>query len=103
MPTRNGSIATTAPELTTPRSPREAQRTQARFPWDRLGITLGAGIVAGLCFPPFDLGPLVVVAVAVLVWTWRDASPRHAALFGFAFGVGCYGVVLEWARLATEV
>src|SRR5205807_824289 len=24
--------------------------------------------------------------------------PVHAALYGFAFGVGCYGVVLEWVR-----
>jgi apolipoprotein N-acyltransferase len=33
-----------------------------------------------------------------LLWTWRDARPAHAALYGFVFGVGCYGVVLEWVR-----
>jgi apolipoprotein N-acyltransferase len=55
-------------------------------------------VLAGFCFPPFDLGVLIVVPLAVLFWTWRDARPRHAALYGFAFGVGCYGVVLEWVR-----
>ena len=32
------------------------------------------------------------------MWTWRDARPSHAALYGFVFGIGCYGVVLEWVR-----
>jgi apolipoprotein N-acyltransferase len=57
-----------------------------------------AGVLAGFCFPPVDLGVLVVVPVAVLVWAWRDARPWHAAAYGFAWGVGCYGVVLEWVR-----
>ena len=29
-----------------------------------------------------------LVALVPLLWTWRDAHPRHAALYGFAFGVG---------------
>jgi apolipoprotein N-acyltransferase len=33
-----------------------------------------------------------------LLWTWRDTRPRLAALYGLAFGLGCYGVVLEWVR-----
>jgi apolipoprotein N-acyltransferase len=41
---------------------------------------------------------LVVVPVAALLWTWRDARAWHAAAYGFAWGVGCYGVVLEWVR-----
>jgi apolipoprotein N-acyltransferase len=44
------------------------------------------------------LGPLIVVALAGLLWTWRNTRPRVAALYGLAFGVGCYGVVLEWVR-----
>jgi len=61
-------------------------------------VALVAGCVAGISFPPFDLGPVIIVAVAALIWLWRDASPRRAALFGLVFGVGCYGVVLDWAR-----
>ncbi|MEX1007492.1 MAG: apolipoprotein N-acyltransferase [Acidimicrobiia bacterium] len=55
-------------------------------------------MLAGFCFPPLDLGLLIVVPLAALFWTWRDARPLHAALYGFAFGAGAYGVVLEWVR-----
>jgi len=41
---------------------------------------------------------VVLVALVPLLWTWRDAIPRHAALYGLVFGIGCYGVVLEWIR-----
>ena len=33
-----------------------------------------------------------------MLWTWRDTRPRLAALYGLAFGLGCYGLVLEWVR-----
>ena len=69
-----------------------------RLNWWYVALAGVSGIVAGFCFPPFDLGPVVLVALVPLLWTWRDAIPRHAALYGFAFGVGCYGVVLEWIR-----
>ena len=59
-----------------------------------------SGLLAGLCFPPYGLGLLVVVALVPLLWTWRDARPRHAALYGFAWGVGCYAVT--WCGSATS-
>jgi apolipoprotein N-acyltransferase len=99
-PTRNGSIATTAREsasaLTAPPSAVEA-RPQGRGLL-AVGLALIFGALAGLCFPPFDLGVLIVAPLAGLVWLWRTARPRQAALYGFAFGVGCYGIVLEWVR-----
>jgi apolipoprotein N-acyltransferase len=71
---------------------------QPRVNWWYVALAGGSGLLTGFCFPPFDLGPVVLVALVPLLWTWRDAIPRHAALYGFAFGVGCYGVVLEWIR-----
>jgi apolipoprotein N-acyltransferase len=71
---------------------------RARPSWTRLAAALGAGILTGLCFPPIDLGPVVLVALVPLLWSWRGARPRHAALYGFAFGVACYGVVIPWIR-----
>ncbi|HEY7106040.1 MAG TPA: apolipoprotein N-acyltransferase [Acidimicrobiia bacterium] len=93
-PARPGAERVEQEPVGGPRAP-SARR---RFSWARLGVALAAGVVAGFCFPPFDLGLLVVVPVAALLWTWRDARAWHAALYGFAFGVGCYGVVLEWVR-----
>ena len=31
-----------------------------------------------------------------MLWTWRDARPRDATLYTFAYGVGCYSVVVPW-------
>jgi len=66
--------------------------------WPRLAAAVGAGIVTGLCFAPVDLGPLVLVALVPLLWTWRDARPSHAALYGFGFGIAAYAVVIPWIR-----
>jgi apolipoprotein N-acyltransferase len=75
-----------------------ASRTRARPSWARVAAALGAGVVTGLCFAPVDLGPLILVTLIPLLWAWRGARPRHAALYGFAFGVACYGVVIPWIR-----
>jgi apolipoprotein N-acyltransferase len=64
----------------------------------RIVVALAAGLLAGLCHSPFPLGPLIVVPLAVLQWAWRGARPVHASLCGFAFGLGCYGVVVAWLR-----
>jgi apolipoprotein N-acyltransferase len=63
-----------------------------------VAVALASGLLVGLCFAPVDLGVLVVVALLPLWWTWRDARPRDAALYGFTFGIGCYGVSLSWIR-----
>lgn len=66
--------------------------------WSRLVAALVAGVVTGLCFPPVGLGPVVLVALIPLLWAWRDARPAHAALYGFAYGVAAYVVVIPWIR-----
>jgi apolipoprotein N-acyltransferase len=75
-----------------------ARVPRAHPSWPRLGAAVGAGIVTGLCFAPVDLGPLVLVALVPLLWSWRDARPAHAALYGFAFGLAAYVVVIPWIR-----
>ncbi len=64
----------------------------------RLGASLVAGVLTGLCFPPVGLGPVVLVALVPLLWAWRDACPAHAALYGFAYGIAAYVVVIPWIR-----
>jgi apolipoprotein N-acyltransferase len=64
----------------------------------RLGASLVAGVLTGLCFPPVGLGPVVLVALVPLLWAWRDARPAHAALYGFAYGIAAYVVVIPWIR-----
>src|SRR5262249_5416485 len=100
-PTRRGSTATTAPDLMTPAPPVSGRATpgsRAKPNWTRLAAALGGGVLTGLCFPPGGLGPVVLVAVVPLLWAWRGARPAHAALSGFAFGVGMFVVVIPWIR-----
>ncbi|MFN8028622.1 MAG: hypothetical protein U0W40_20380 [Acidimicrobiia bacterium] len=79
-------------------APAAASARRARPSWARLGAAFGAGILVALSFPPFDLGPLVLVALVPLLWSWRGARPRHAALYGFAYGIACFGAELAWVR-----
>jgi apolipoprotein N-acyltransferase len=81
----------------TPAAPAAGPARSRVSAW-RLAAVVGAGIATGLCFAPVDLGPLVLVALVPLLWSWRGARPAHAALYGFVFGVAAYGVVIPWIR-----
>ncbi len=62
----------------------------------RLGAAVLSGVLLALAFPAFDLGPLALVALVPLLWTWRDATPARAALYGFMFGVVFAGILMYW-------
>ena len=40
----------------------------------------------------------MLVALVPLLWAWRGARPAHAALYGFAYGIAVYVVVIPWIR-----
>ena len=64
----------------------------------RLAAAVLAGLLLAAAFPPFDVGPLALVALVPLLWAWRDAGPGAAALYGGAAGVAFFGVLVEWSR-----
>jgi apolipoprotein N-acyltransferase len=55
-------------------------------------------VLLAASFPPIDLDLLALVAPIPLLWAWRGATPRRAALYGFVFGLAFFGVLLEWSR-----
>jgi apolipoprotein N-acyltransferase len=61
----------------------------------RLLVAVASGILLSLAYPPADLGPLALVAIAPLLWTWRGARARDAALYGVGFGTA-FLIVLMW-------
>ena len=69
----------------------------------RLALAFAAGAATVFSFAPFYLALLPIAALATLFWLWqRDVSPREAALEGFAFGTGLFGVGISWISVALE-
>jgi apolipoprotein N-acyltransferase len=64
-------------------------------------LLLGAATVLG--FAPFDVFPLPVLSLGLLFLLWRGTeSPRHAALFGFAWGLGCFLAGVSWVYVSLH-
>jgi apolipoprotein N-acyltransferase len=88
------------PESRPPRTGRP--RWRPHWPrWEapvrrRIGAVIASGLLLSTAFPGPDLGPLALVALIPLLWAWRDATPRRAALYGFFFGLAFFGVLLSW-------
>jgi apolipoprotein N-acyltransferase len=80
----------------TPTPPRP--RARRAWPVRELVASAVSGVALWTAFPPLDLGPIALVALVPLMWAWRDASPRSAALYGFVFGLFFFGPLLEWIR-----
>jgi len=65
---------------------------------------LAAGALSVLGFAPLQIFPLPILALAVLAWLGaRAASPRAAALLGFAFGFGLFACGIGWIYVALHV
>ena len=58
---------------------------------------LAAGAVLPLAFAPFGLYPVAFASLAALFLAWhRCATPRHAFLLGWLFGLGSFGAGISW-------
>jgi apolipoprotein N-acyltransferase len=62
-----------------------------------------AGASLPLAFAPFNLFLLAYFAPLVLFYYWLGASPKQAALLGFLFGLGLFGVGVSWVYVAIHV
>lgn len=76
-------------------SPVEARAVRRHVRY-RVVAAITSGLLLATAYPPFDLGPLALIALIPLFWAWRDATPLGAAKYGFAFGVAFFGVLLSW-------
>ena len=62
---------------------------------------LGAATVLG--FAPFGLAPLPFFSAAGLLYLWQGAAtPRRAAGFGFAFGLGLFLAGVSWIYVSLH-
>jgi apolipoprotein N-acyltransferase len=69
----------------------------------RLLFAFAAGALTVFGYAPFHIALLPLATLAVLFWLWQHAqTPREAALDGFAFGAGLFGVGISWISVALE-
>ena len=50
-----------------------------------------------------NLWPLGVLAPAVLMWLWQDATPREAARLGFAFSTATFIAGTYWLYFSVHI
>jgi apolipoprotein N-acyltransferase len=67
-------------------------------PW----LALAAGALLPLAFAPFGLWPLAIACPALLMALWSGATPRRAALLGFAFGAGTFSTGTWWLYISIR-
>ncbi|MFD8588937.1 apolipoprotein N-acyltransferase [Streptomyces sp. NPDC059637] len=65
----------------------------------RTAVAAAAGAALALAFPPYDLWPLSLLAVAALALLARGRTARQGAWLGFALGLPFFAVLLVWLRV----
>lgn len=70
-------------------------RRGGRAGWPRTAVTVVAGLLLWLAFPPVDLPYLAFPAIALLTLAWRGVPARTAAWLGFVGGAVFFLPVLE--------
>lgn len=61
------------------------------------------GVLATLGFPPYEIFPLSLLALAGLIALWSSATPRQAMLYGLCYGLGHYLTGVYWVFISTYV
>lgn len=61
-----------------------------------------AGALLPLAFAPHQLWPLAFISPTVLLWLWKEVPPKTAAILGFIFGLGFFGVGVSWVFISIH-
>ncbi len=65
-----------------------------KYQWELADLC--AGILLALAFAPFEFSFFAIIALVILFASWHEVSPRRAALRGYLFGIGLFGVGVSW-------
>jgi apolipoprotein N-acyltransferase len=68
----------------------------------RAALALGGGVALAGAFAPLDLWPLALLAPALLMWLWQDATPREAARLGLLFNAGTFAAGTYWLYISIH-
>ncbi len=61
-----------------------------------------AGIFLTLSFAPFNYAYLILVALMFLFTSWQNISAKRAALRGYLFGLGSFGLGVSWVYISIH-
>jgi apolipoprotein N-acyltransferase len=61
-----------------------------------------AGILLPLSFAPFDYAYLIFTALIFLFASWQNISAKRAALRGYLFGLGAFGLGVSWVYVSIH-
>ncbi|KGS11966.1 acyltransferase, partial [Pseudomonas coronafaciens] len=70
--------------------------------WPGNLLALAAGGLTTLALAPFDIWPLVLVAVAMFYLGLRELNPRQALVRGWCYGFGLYGAGTSWIYVSIH-
>jgi apolipoprotein N-acyltransferase len=65
-------------------------------------LAFAAGALLATAFAPLDLWPFAILAPAVLMWLWQDATPREAAHLGFWFSFATFAAGTYWLYISIH-
>ncbi|GCL66064.1 apolipoprotein N-acyltransferase [Pseudaquabacterium pictum] len=74
----------------------------ARHPWLVLAAVAAAGALQTLACVHTAAWPLPLAAIALLAWAVQQATPRQAALLGWAFGTAWLGAATWWLFISMH-
>lgn len=63
---------------------------------------LAAGLLTNLAFEPFGYSIVAFFTLALLFRLWNEASASRAAWLGFLFGIGFFGVGINWIYISVH-
>ena len=75
---------------------------QGYLTWRGDVIALLAGMLLPLSFSPFHYYPVALISLTLLFVSWQGISAKQAALRGFLFGLGFFGVGVSWVYVAIH-
>jgi apolipoprotein N-acyltransferase len=65
-------------------------------------LALLAGTALAGAFAPLNLWPLALLAPALLMWLWQDATPRESARLGFCFSFATFAAGTYWLYVSIH-
>lgn len=71
-----------------------------KYRWELADLL--AGVMFTLAFSPFDYAFLAFIALGILFASWWQVTARRAALRGYLFGIGCFGLGVSWVFVSIH-